>query len=69
MEERKKIQYFMNDTDKDPGIHVFYLEDDKNIILGQELVLDNKTKVTYYYWPIGDDKILLLINYISMDYL
>lgn len=61
IEERKTIQFFMNETDKEPGIHVFYLEDDKNIILGQELVLDNKEKVIYYYWPFGEDKILLLM--------
>ena len=51
----------MNETDKEHGIYVFYLEDDKNILLGQELVLENKIKVTYYYWPFGDDKILLLM--------
>lgn len=51
----------MNDTNKEQGLRVFYLEDDKNTILGQELVLDNKQKVTYYYWPFGDDKILLLM--------
>lgn len=61
MEKRNRIQFFMNETNKEQGLRVFYLEDDKNIILGQELVLDNKQKVTYYYWPLEDDKILLLM--------
>lgn len=61
MEKRKRIQFFFNETDKDSGLYVFYLEDDSNILVGQELVMENKQKVIYYYWPLEEDKILLLM--------